>query len=78
MTNEEREKMEDILTGRKTMDEIDINEQSMASLPVMPNGKNVPYRAASRLSDGSNPESKNEEVKLKGQIPNKMYCHDTH
>ena len=78
MTNEEREKMEDILTGRKTMDEIDIGEQSMASLPVVSNGKNAPYRAGSRLSDGSNTENKNEEVKSKGQIPNRMYCHDTH
>ena len=66
MTNEEREKMEDILTGRKTMDEIDLNEGSMASLPVMPNVKITNQRASSRLSDGSNTENKKIEEKQRG------------
>ena len=66
MTNEEREKMEEILTGRKTIDELDIGEQSMASLPAIPNSKNPPYRVASRLSDSSNTENKKEEEKSRG------------
>lgn len=51
-TNQDRQDQEDILTGKKTVDEIDARGTSMGVLPTMSNFKAAQVRTSSQLSHG--------------------------
>ena len=77
MTHEDRQKVEDILAGKKTLEDLDSQGQSMANLPPMSNYKSSTNRAGSRLSDGNSDEKIKEESKEQIFLPNNTYDHDS-